>query len=231
MHDEFWSLNGRKRWYEPEPTNNMFLAHFFVEVGKIRHGPKWTGAIQKPSETSALPIKQEIAQAAASGQIQTLVLNQATFDFNPIARAGWRNPKALAARFSRCQIDANDPVSAAAEGRHHGPIYVERESAEAYLAAIKSTSHLPANTITLDHLSTYTRYMIYISQMEKINENDAPDLKPLITKLINGWKLWRQTQCDTKILPPEAILTESMARHMATILRGEKARGAKIIGV
>ncbi|WP_296721973.1 hypothetical protein [Erythrobacter sp.] len=231
MQDDFWSRNGRTQWYEPEPNSKIFLATFFVEVGKIRHGPKWAGAVKKPSSKSALPIKEEIAQAAASGLIQTFVLNPKTYEFQPIARSGWRNPKALAARFSRCRIDANDPVSAAAEGGHHGPIYVEQESATAYLAAIKSASNSPLNNNTLNHLSTYARYMIFIAQKHKIDERAPPPLQPLRTIIMNEWKSWRQTECKTKILPPEAVMTEAMARHIATILRGEEARAAKGGGV
>lgn len=227
MQDDFWSWDGRKDWYEPEPNSKIFLASFFVELGKIRHGPKWPGTIQKPSSTSALPLKQEIAQAAASGMIQTLVLNPKTFEFQPIARSGWRNPKALAARFSRCRIDAADPVCSAAEGGHHGPIYVERDRAMAYLAKIQSDSPPPTNTVKLDHLSTYVRFMIFVAQQEQIDESQPPELKALKTKIINEWKSWRLAQSNTKVLPAEAVVTETLAAHMATLMRGEKARAIK----
>ena len=227
MQDDFWSWGGRKDWYEPEPDSKIFLASFFVELGKIRHGPKWRGVIQKPSPVSALPLKKEIAQAAASGKIQTLVLNPKTFEFQPVSRAGWRNPKALAARFSRCRIDAADPVSSAAEGGHHGPIYVERDSAMAYLAAVQSASVSPTNTVKLDHLSTYVRFMIFVAQQEQIDERHPPELKALKTKIINEWKSWRLAQSNTKTLPAEAVVTETLAAHMATLMRGEKARAIK----
>ncbi|MCA0890302.1 hypothetical protein [Qipengyuania flava] len=227
MHDDFWSCCGRKDWYEPEPNSKVFLANFFIDVGKIRHGPKWPGAVQKPSSASALPLKREIAQAAASGLIQTFVLNPKTFEFQPIARSGWRNPKALAARFSRCRIDAADPVSSAAEGGHHGPIYVERDSAMAYLAAIQSASLSPTDTVKLDHLSTYIRFMIFVAQQEQIDERHPPELKALKTKIINEWKPWRLAQSNTKTLPAEAVVTETLAAHMATLMRGEKARAIK----
>lgn len=227
MQDDFWSWDGRKDWYEPEPDSKVFLASFFVELGKIRHGPQWPGVIRKPSPASALPLKKEIAQAAASGMIQTLVLNPKTFEFQPIARAGWRNPKALAARFSRCRIDAADPVSSAAEGGHHGPIYVERDSAMAYLATIQSASSPPTNTVKLDHLSTYVRFMICVAQQEQIDERHPPGLKALKTKIINEWKSWRLAQSNAKVLPAEAVVTETMAHHMATLMRGEKARAIR----
>lgn len=227
MQDDFWKWEGRKDWYEPEPNSKIFLASFFVELGKIRHGAEWPGVIQKPSSESALPLKQEIAQAAASGLIQTLVLNPKTFEFQPIARAGWRNPKALAARFSRCRIDAADPVSGAAEGGHHGAIYIERDGAMAYLASIQSASLPPINTIKLDHLSTYVRFMIFVAQREQIDESRPPELKALKTKIIEGWKPWRLAQSNTKVLAAEAVVTETLAAHMATLMRGEKARAIK----
>lgn len=227
MQDDFWSKNGRKDWYEPEPNSKIFLARFFVELGKIRHGTSWHGAVKKPSSASALPLMREIAQAAASGLIKTLVLNPKTFDFQPIASAGWRNPKALAARFSRCRIDAADPVSSAAEGGHHGPIYIERDSGLAYLAAVQSAAPRPTSSIKLDHLSTYLRFMIFVAQQQKIDENNPPPRKALVSTLIEEWESWRSAQSDVMHLPPDAIVTHTLATNMATILRGEKARAEK----
>jgi hypothetical protein len=205
----------------------MFLASFFVELGKIRYGAGWAGAIGKPTMASATPLKQEIAQAAASGVIQTLVLNPKTFEFQPIARAGWRNQKALSARFSRCRIDASGPINRAAEGGHHGPIYVERGSAMAYLETIRTVSPLPTNTVTLDHLSTYVRFMVFIAQQEQIDEDNPPALKALKSKIIKEWNPWRLSQSNVKTLPTEAVVTDTLAAHMATLLRGEKARAVK----
>ena len=227
MQDDFWSWAGRKDWYEPEPNTKIFLGSFFVELGKIRGGPKWDGAITKPSSASALPLMKEIAQAAASGMIQTLVLNPKTFEFQPIARSGWRNPKALAARFSRCRIDAADPVSGAAEGGHHGPIYIERDGAMAYLATIRSACPSPTTSVKLDHLSTYIRYVIFVAQQEQIDESHLPELLYLKNKIVRGWKSWRLAQGESNVLPDEAVLTETMAHQMATMMRGEKARAAK----
>ena len=138
MHDAFWSLAGRQKWYEPEPSNMMHLGAFFIDLGKIKYGPMWLGGEGLPDPITALALKEEIAQAAASGHINTVVLNPRTREWNPIARAGWRNAKALSAPFSRCRIDANDVVSDAAEGRHHGDIYVERKGAMAYLDRARS---------------------------------------------------------------------------------------------
>lgn len=230
MQDDFWSWEGRKHWYEPEPASKIFLANFFVELGKIRNGPTWDGAISKPSAATAMPLKQEIAQAAASDIIRTFVLNPKTFEFQPITRSGWRNAKALSARFSRCRIDASDPVNGAAEGNHHGPIYIERDGALAYLETIRSAVPIPTNCVTMDHLSTYVRFMIFIAQREQIDESNPPELKRLRTAIIRGWEPWRLLQADVadvSDLPANAEVTETLAHHMATLLRGEEARAAK----
>ena len=230
MQDDFWSWEGRKHWYEPEPASKIFLANFFVELGKIRNGPTWDGAIGKPSAATAMLLKQEIAQAAASDVFRTFVLNPKTFEFQPISRSGWRNPKALSARFSRCRIDASDPVNGAAEGNHHGSIYIERDGALAYLETIRSAVLMPTGGVTLDCLSTYVRFMIFIAKQEQIDESNPPPLKRLRTAIMEGWKPWRRMQtdvADVADLPANAEVTETLAHHMATLLRGEGARAAK----
>lgn len=228
MHDHFWSMAGRQDWFDPEPTRAMFLAQFMVELGLLRHGTSWDGAVGKPSPETAIPLQKEIAQSAASGILRTLVLNPKTYEFQSISRAGWRNPKALAARFSRCLIDADDPVNGHAEGRHHGHIFVERESAINYLRAAQSSSSAVAkDTVTLDHLSTYVRFLIHIAQLEKIDEQNLTLKGRLEQRIIAEWKPWRLAQGSLAELPPHAILTDAMVGHMATLLRGEEARAQR----
>ncbi len=232
MQDQFWGWAGRqgREWYEPEPGRAIFLAAFFIKLGEIRYGPAWSGAIAKPSENEAVPLMQEIAQAAASGQIATLVVNPKTWEFQPIARAGWRNPKALAARFSRCRIDASDPVNSDAEGKHHGPIFVERAGAIAYLEAVR-TKTAPSNSmVTMDHLSTYVRFLIFVAQSERVDEDAPMALTTLQRKIAKAWKPWRTSVGPGGELPADATLSSSMIRYMATLLRGEKARALRLGG-
>lgn len=231
MQDDFWSGEGRRAWYEPEPESKMFLGNLFVELGKIRYGRSWPGIYGKPSAESAEPLKQQIAQAAASGKILTSVLNPKTFEYLPIGRAAWRNPKALSARFSRCRIDANDHINPLAEGPHHGTIYVERESANSFLDAVQTASPPPGNTVTLDHLSTYLRYMIFIAQRQKLDLDNPPMAKILRDDLSSGWASWRLEQCENSTLPPHAVISPRMLDQMVTIMRGEIARAAKGGGV
>ena len=231
MHDEFWSKEGRKRWHEPEPGSKIFLARLFVEFGQIRYGTKWAGTTGKPSAKTADPLKTEIAQAAASGQIQTFVLNPQTFEFQLIERRGWRNPKALAARFSRCRIDASDPVSNAAEGHHHGEIFVDLDSAKTFLDAKRTNRFRPGNLVSLNHVSTYVRYMIFIAQKARIDERNPPNLKVLQGQILDEWDAWRLGETDNKSLPNEAEISDTMAHNMATLLRGELARIEKGGGV
>lgn len=230
MQDQFWSWAARQGndWYEPEPAKAIFLGAFLIKLGEIRYGPNWSGSIAKPSEVQAAPLIKEIAQAAASGTIQTLVVNPKTWEFQPVARAGWRNPKALAARFSRCRIDASDPVNREAEGRHHGQIFVERDGAISYLETVRTSTALPLNMVTLDHLSTYVRFLIFMAQKEKIDEGRPMPLKTLQGRIAKEWKPWRVAQGPGGTLPASADLSSAMIRQMATLLRGENARALRL---
>ena len=232
MHDQFWKWEARQGvdWYEPEPARAIFLAAFLIKLGEIRYGPNWSGAITKPSEREALPLMKEIAQAAASGAISTLVVNPKTWEFQPVARAGWRNPKALAARFSRCRIDASDPVNSDAEGRHHGPIYIERAGAISYLESVRTSRAMPTGMVSMDHLSTYVRFLIFVAQNEKIDDDAPIPLKSLQSKIAKAWKDWRISQGSGGALAAAEPLSPAMIRQMATLLRGEKARAQRLGG-
>lgn len=231
MQDDFWSGEGRRAWYEPEPESKMFLGNLLVELGKIRHGRSWQGIYEKPSAESAEPLRQQIAQAAASGKILTFVLDPKTFEYQSLRRAAWRDSKALSARFSRCRIDADNHISPLAEGPRHGTIYVDRESANSFLDAVQTGSPSPGNTVTLDHLSTYLRYMIFIAQRQKLDLDNPPMAKILRDDLSSGWGSWRVDQCDNATLPPHAVISPRMLDQMVTIMRGEVARAAKGGGV
>lgn len=230
MHNQFWSWDARQGddWYEPEPPRAIFLAAFLIKLGEMRFGPNWSGAITKPSEKEALPLKKEIAQAAASGVLSTLVVNPKTWEFQPVPSSGWRNPKALAARFSRCRIDASDPVNSEAEGRHHGRIFIERAGALSYLETVRTSAVLPSGVVSIEHLSTYIRFLIFVAQKEKIDEDAPIPLKSLQSKIAKAWKNWRASQGLGGDLAAAAPLSPAMIRQMATLLRGEKARALRL---
>ena len=203
MHDHFWGLVGRKDWYEPEPARMIFLGSFFVRLGQKLYGLSWDGLPGKPCPLTATPLQREIAQAAASASIDTFVLNPKTYEFQAIPRKGWRNPKSIAARFSRCRIDAADPANADAEGHHHGLIYVELDAAKRYLNAVSSSaSHTVGNTLSTDHQSTYLRFLIHVAQSEKIDEDRLGTAKALQRKIIEMREPWRRAYGNVTAFPP-----------------------------
>jgi hypothetical protein len=230
MQDDFWSLSGRKDWWDPEPTNKMFLGNFFIELGKIQFGKGWTGIKGKPCPKTSEHLKKVISQAAASGEIQTFVLNPKTLEYQPIGRPMWRNNRALAARFSRCMIDIAQPHKLAPSGEGHGFMYVDRVHADSYLKKMQTAPPMTRSTVKLDYLSTYVRYMISVAQSQKLDELNMPTKQALAYDLFNGWDKWRMAASGIKVLPKEAVLTRTMAENMASILRGEVERAAKSSG-
>lgn len=229
MHDHFWSLAGRANWYEPEPNRFTTLAKFFIDCGRLKFGSSWEGLFGKPSEITARPLREMIAQRAASGELETFTLDPKTFEFEPIGAAHWRNDAAFRAIFARCQIDPADPATVASDGSDHGRVFVSNDSANAVLTSIGlavSTSH--SNVVTTDYLSTYIRFLIHFAQSEKIDPSLTA--KAIQAKIERSWQNWRKGDPSLAELGNYADLSDRMRTGMATLLRGENARIERVAG-
>lgn len=229
MHDHFWSMAGRQSWYEPEPKRFTTLAKFFIDCGRLRYGTSWEGMRGKPSETTARPLREEIAQRAASRELRTYTLDPNTFQFEPIGEAHWRNDAAFRAIFTRCQIDPSDPAKVASDGSDHGRVFVSNDSANAVLTAMGlASTHTSSSVVTTDYLSTYIRFLIHLAQSEKIDPSLSA--KAVQAKIEDRWDHWRQSDPSLSALGHHADLSERMKTGMRVLLRGEKARIERTAG-
>lgn len=224
MHDHFWSLAGRQDWYEPEPQRFTFLAKFLVDYGRLRFGGAWDGNAGRPSEATARPLREEIAQKAAGGELKTFVLNPNTYEFQSIPAAHWRNEAAFRAIFSRCQIDPTDPSRVSSDGSQHGRVFVANDSARTVLSAVGlSQSPSSSSVVTTDYLSTYIRFLIHLAQSKQIvgAERTAKSVRALIE---DEWEEWKRH--DPGLAGGGAVgeLSERLKSGMAVLLRGEEAR-------
>lgn len=229
MHDHFWSLAGRESWYEPEPKRFTTLAKFFVDCGRLRYGTSWEGLSGKPSEATAKPLREEIAQRAASGELATYTLDPNTFQFEPIGMAHWRNDAAFRAIFARCQIDPSDPAKVASDGSDHGRVFVSNDTANAVLSAMGlASSNTHSNVVTTDYLSTYIRFLIHLAQSEKIDSSLAA--KEVQAKIEDSWEEWRKSDPSLDAMGPLADLSGRQLTGMRVLLRGEVARIERTAG-
>lgn len=229
MHDHFWSMVGRQSWYEPEPKQFTTLAKFFVDCGRLHYGTTWDGLTGKPSETTAKPLREQIAQRAASGELETYTLDPSTFEFEPIREAHWRNDAAFRAIFARCQIDPSDPARVASDGSQHGRVFVSNDSAGRVLSAMGAASlHTSSDVVTTDYLSTYIRFIIHLAQSEKLKSTLSA--KAVKAKIEDRWDEWRKSDQSLSKLGHHADLSDRMKSGMGVLLRGEMARIARTAG-
>jgi hypothetical protein len=229
MHDHFWSLAGRTSWYEPEPKRFTTLAKFFVDYGQLRYGTAWDGLKGKPSEATAKPLREEIAQRAASGDLKTYTLDPNTFEFELIGASHWRNDAAFRAIFARCQIDPSDPAKVASDGSDHGRVFVSNGTASAVLTAMglsSSSSH--SSVVTTDYLSTYIRFLIRLAQSERLDPSLSA--KAVQAKIEDHWENWRKSDPSLVSLGHHADLSDRMKTGMRVLLRGETARIERTAG-
>lgn len=230
MHDYFWSLAGRQDWYEPEPQRFTSLAKFFIDYGRLRHGAAWDGNSGRPSEVTARPLREEIAQRAAGGELETCVLNPNIYEFQSIRPAHWRNEAAFRAIFSRCQIDPADPSRVSSDGSQHGRVFVTNESAKAVLSAVGlSSSPSSSNVVTTDYLSTYIRFLIHLAQTHQ-TDLDGETAKSVKAKIEDEWKIWKQHDPALAANGPLGELSDRLMSGMTVLLRGETARIARTAG-
>ena len=230
MHDYFWSLAGREGWYEPEPQRYTSLAKFFIDFGRLRYGSDWDGNHGKPSEVTAKPLREELAQLAAAGKLKTCVLNPNTYEFQAIGAAHWRNEAALRAIFSRCQLDPMDPSKVSSDGSQHGQVFVTNDSGHAVLSAVGLSSTSSSSTVvTTDYLSTYIRFLIHLAQTEKtdFSRETAQKVK---AKIEDEWKIWKQQFPTLAASGPLGDLSVRLTDGMAVLLRGEQARIERTAG-
>lgn len=223
MHDHFWSMAGRKDWYEPEPNKFTTLSKFFVDCGRVLYGASWDGLVGKPSELTAKPLREKIAQLAASGELKTYVLDPCNYEFEYISQSHWRNASALGAIFARCQIDRSDPAKVAAGGSLHGCVFVCNDRASEVLSSMGlASSSSQSNIITTDYLSTYIRFLIHLAQSEKIDPKLSA--KAVQAKIEDSWELWRKSDPSLANLGSYADLSERQLNSMRVLLRGETER-------
>ena len=192
MQSFFWNKSGRAKWWNPEPERMVFLGEFFIKLGGHRYGSKWKGLSDVPPQEDALALQKEFAQLAASGKVETFVLNPKTYEFNSISRAAWRNADAIRSRFSICQIDASDGVSAVAVGRHHGSIYVDRANAEQVLKRIDPSAALTIAGFPIDerYFSDYLRFMLHFAMTQQVDLENLPLGKLLEGNIEKAWEEW-----------------------------------------
>ncbi|WP_394269559.1 hypothetical protein [Qipengyuania sp.] len=230
MHDYFWSLEGRRDWYEQDPQRFTTLAKFFLDYGRLRYGAAWDGNFGKPSEKTAKPLREDIAQRAAGGQLKTVVLNPKTFKFVEVGPEHWRNEAAFRAIFSRCQLDPSDPAKVSSDGSHHGKVFVTNESAKAVLSTVGlSSSSDSSSIISTDYFSTYLRFLIHLAQTKQSDLDGAP-AKSVRGIIADEWEVWKQNEPALQGGGPLGELSDRLITGMAVLLRGESARIARIAG-